>query len=70
MDAINQIEKHQKAIKVLDLIKCLNFRIASQQRMIETYKSFDNVSYCHLRINIDTKIKERLQKYYNNNFKI
>ncbi len=67
MDAI---EKHKKAIKILELIQCLNFRIAGQQKMIKTYKSFDNISYCQLRVNIDTKIKERLQNYYNNNFKI
>lgn len=67
MDAI---EKHQKAIRILELIQCLNYRIAGQKNMIKTYSKISDISFCELRVNIDTKIKERLQSYYDKNFKI
>ena len=66
-----QIEKHQKAIRILELIKCLNYRIASHERWSDKFNcSGFNTSHYENRITIDTKIKERLQNYYNNNFKI
>lgn len=71
MDAINQIEKHQKAIRVLEAIKYLNNRIASHERWYDKFNcSGLDASHYENRITIDTKIKERLQNYYDRNFKL
>jgi len=68
MDAITQTKKHKKAIRVLKLIKKLEYRIESND--VLSYEPDADYHWCIDRIEIDTKIKERLQNYYNNNFKI
>ena len=69
MDAINQIEKHQKAIKVLEAIKECENRLDSHS--IEMGKQYQkNLVWHSNRFNINCEIKKRLQNYYNNNFKI
>lgn len=67
----SQVEKHQKAIRVLELIKSLRLRIASHERWSDKFscQGFDTSHYEN-RIVIDEKIKERLENYYNNKFKI
>jgi hypothetical protein len=60
---MTQIEKHEKAIKVLLAIQECDNRIASHQK----YKKW---KWYKERIEINTKIKSRLENYYNNNFKI
>ena len=73
MDAVIQteIEKHQKAIRVLELIQSLTSRIASHERWSDKFscEGFDT-SYYENRIVIDEKIKKRLENYYKNNFKL
>ena len=69
-EVIKLMEKHQKAINVLELIQNLNQRIEGQKNMIEMYSDTCDTSFCNLRISIDTKIKQRLQKYYDKNLKI
>lgn len=64
-----QVEKHQKAIRVLEAIKECEKRLSSHSKEIgKQYQK--NLVWNIKRFNINTKIKERLQNYYNNNFKI
>ena len=66
MDAViqTQIEKHQKAIKLLELINECDVRIAGHQK-------YDcEIDFHYSRIKINIKIKQRLTNYYNNNFKL
>jgi len=67
MDAI---AKHQKAINILGLINILKFRIESNQKQADCMNWDYNKSWLLNRVKIDTKIKERLQNYYDKNFKI
>lgn len=63
-----QIEKHQKAIRVLEAISECEKRIISHNKKFQNPNSSHNWNW--QRIEVNTKIKERLQNYYNNNFKI
>jgi hypothetical protein len=67
---MNQLEKHQKAIGILGLILILEHRIESNQKIANSMNWDYNKSWLLHRVAIDTKILERLQNYYNNNFKI
>jgi len=68
---MTQIEKHEKAIKILLAIQECNKRIASHRKDLYNYFNYkDLVDWNIQRIEINTKIKSRLENYYNNNFKI
>jgi len=62
---MTQLEKHQRAIRVLELIDLCQFSIDRAKRdmvlSMDWYKE---------RIQVNEKMKARLQNYYNNNFKI
>lgn len=54
----SNIEKHEKAIRLLEAIDRLDYRIEDNS------KYYQNRFYVN-RVKIDTKIKERLTNYYN-----
>jgi hypothetical protein len=64
---MTQIEKHEKAIKILLAIQECNKRIASHERYADKFTCsglISNASYQEYRIEINTKIKSRLENYY------
>jgi hypothetical protein len=70
---MNQLEKHEKAIRILEAINLLQNRIFSHERTIKmaVKNTFGNI-YEHYeeRLRIDNAIKNRLQNYYEKSFKI
>jgi len=70
---MTQIEKHEKAIKILENIDRLDFRIESNQyqQAKMAYNGFGRIKEHYLnRVFIDTKMREKLINYYNKNFKL
>ena len=70
---MTKIEKHEKAIKILEAINTLQNRIFSHERTLKmsVKNSFGNIfEHYTERLKIDTDIKNRLQNYYNKSFKI
>lgn len=65
MDALTQLQKHKKAIRLINAILSLENRIDKNTR----WKNINKVHY-QQRIDIDTAIKTRLQNYYNKSFKL
>lgn len=66
-----QIKKHEKAILVLEAIDMATNRILSYDTDLKRFeKSFWGVEWTKHRKETTIKVKERLQNYYNNNFKI
>jgi hypothetical protein len=70
---MNQLEKHEKAILILTNINDVTNRIlraskdvslAKQNHYLGMKEHYEN------RILIDRKIKERLQNYYDKNFRL
>lgn len=57
----SNIKKHEKAIRLLEAIDRLDYRIEDNS------KYYQNRFYVN-RVKIDTKIKERLTNYYNQKF--
>jgi hypothetical protein len=69
---MTQIEKHEKAIKILLAIQECEHRITNHKSYIENLIPITFVSmakYYSNRVEINTKIKSRLENYYKN-FKI
>lgn len=70
----SNIEKHEKAIRLLEAIDRLDYRIWSNSKTVKDFEcktDWNNVvSYYGKRVEIDTKIKERLTNYYNQKFKL
>lgn len=71
MDAATQIQKHERAIEVLGMVKLCQKRLDSYNRWITDEKT-KNVQRSHYlnRIEITTAMKSRLENYYNKSFKI
>lgn len=66
---MTNIEKHEKAIQILENIDRLDYRIESNvDRATDT--SFWIRYHYIKRIMIDTAIKKKLTNYYNKNFKL
>lgn len=68
---MTQLEKHEKAIKLLNAIKeCYN-RIFNHKYYLKVGFTTKGSMIHHLkRIEINTAIKTRLEAYYNKSFKI
>jgi hypothetical protein len=67
MNTEKEILKHEKALGVLDMIKQLNRRILRSSDNVFTHPDFGNLGkHYDERIEIDTKMKERLTNYYHN----
>lgn len=66
---MNQLEKHQKAIKVLNAIEECEKRIDSHSSSIGQ-KNQPNIKWHTERFFTNMKVQLRLKDYYNNNFKI
>ena len=70
---MNQIEKHEKAILILININDVTNRILRASKDVSTAKANHYLGmkeHYENRILIDRKIKERLQNYYDKNFKL
>jgi hypothetical protein len=70
---MTQIEKHEKAIRILEAISSLQNRILSHERAVKmsVKNSFGNIwEHYTERLKIDNDIKKRLQNYYEKSFKI
>ena len=70
---MTEIEKHEKAIRILEMIKDLDKRSENHKRDIHKYSFYEFKTICNHytnRVEIDTKIKNRLTNYYNQNFKL
>ena len=66
---MTQLEKHEKAIRVLEAIDTCDRRIASLQEDIKSFpQEFTKWPKQRLATNLATR--DRIQKYYNNNFKL
>lgn len=67
---MTRIEKHEKAIRVLENIDIVTRQIEVNEKCLQLYINVGyNSDYRLERLEIDTKIKERLENYYNKNFK-
>lgn len=66
MTDMTQIEKHEKAIAVLNLIHDANLLVKNFTAANKSLPSKWHAS----RIEVNKAIKARLENYYNNNFKI
>lgn len=69
MDATVQLQKHEKAIKLLAIIKECDRLILRHNKQLETTEPNSHNWYWQ-RIEINTAIKNRLENYYNKSFKI
>ena len=70
---MNQIKRHEKAIRLLEAIDRLNNRILGNNKYIKDDTGnyfFDYKKYYTKRIEIDLAIKKRLQNYYNKSFRL
>ena len=69
---MEQLKKHEKAIKILENIDRLDYRIESNQKQASVIDyGFGNRKKHYLnRVIIDTNIREKLINYYNKNFKL
>ena len=61
-----QIEKHEKAIKILQLIAECDRRIASAEKPNVIYNFVNIQEYYKQRVIINTQIKNRLWQSYQN----
>lgn len=67
MKTYNQLQKHQKAMKIIALLENLDQRINSHLKSL----SFRyNDAHYRNRLKIDCDIKARLSNYYNSKFKL
>lgn len=69
----NQIEKHEKAIKVLEAIDTCTNRILRKESDLIKYEENDILGWAkweRKRIQSLIKVKEKLTNYYNQNFKL
>jgi uncharacterized protein with ParB-like and HNH nuclease domain len=69
---MTKIEKHEKAIRILEAIDHLTNRIWSNEKSISMSRKneFGGIfEHYTKRVEIDRNIKARLQNYYNNSFK-
>jgi len=70
---MNQLEKHEKAILILTNIKDVTNRILRASKDVSLAKANHYLGmkeHYENRILIDRKIKERLQNYYDKNFRL
>lgn len=70
---MTQIQKHEKAIRVLEAIDTATNRIFSKEADLKKYGMNDFLGWGIREVEyIETlkKVKERLKNYYNNNFQI
>ena len=70
---MTQIEKHEKAIRVLEAIDTATNRIFRKEADLLKYGENDFLGWSKWeKTKIETlkKVKEKLKNYYNNNFKI
>lgn len=73
MDITQQIEKHEKAIKLLVAIAECESRIKSHEAIVEKNYNSEirfNDGWWNHRIGINTAIKAKLENYYNKSFKL
>jgi len=66
---MTQIEKHEKAIKLLELIDQVEYRILTQER-IAIDRSYFVSKWNNERLELNRSIKKRLENYYNLNFRL
>lgn len=64
---VTQKEKHEKALLILENIDIINNRILSFN---SDNKIFGSSEHYIKRLNINIAIKNKLKRYYYNNFKI
>ena len=70
---MTQIEKHEKAIRVLEAIDTATNRIFRKEEDLKKYGENDFLGWGKWEIaKIENlkKVKTRLKRYYNNNFQI
>ena len=70
---MTQIEKHEKAIKVLEAIDTATNRIFRKEADLKKYGDNDFLGWGEFaKKDIETlkRVKEKLKNYYNNNFKL
>ena len=70
---MTDLEKHQKAIKILEAIDLATNRILSNESDLKKYSEiniFGLVNFRKKNIESLKKAKEKLTNYYNQNFKI
>ena len=70
---MTEIEKHEKAIRVLEAIDTATNRIFRKEADLLKYGENDFLGWSKWeKTKIETlkKVKEKLKNYYNNNFKI
>lgn len=66
---MTQLQKHEKAIIVLEAIEACNRRILSLQTDIKTFP-IEFIGWPSQRLEIVVKVKNRIQNYYDKNFKL
>ena len=66
---MTQLEKHEKAIRLLDNITYCERRIDWLSHDIKTFPK-ELSKYPKKRLGITLKVKEKLQNYYDKNFKL
>lgn len=70
---MTQIEKHEKAIRVLEAIDTATNRIFRKEEDLKKYGENDFLGWSKWEKNkIESlkKVKERLKNYYNNNYNV
>ena len=71
-DILKQVERHSKALRVLELIDAISWRLNRHQetKALRTKQGFkrETIAWYETRIIIDTAIKSRLSKYYRERF--
>jgi len=70
---MTQIEKHEKAIRVLEAIDTATNRIFRKEADLKKYGHNDFLGWgVFAKKDIETlkKVKQKLTNYYNNNFKL
>jgi hypothetical protein len=70
---MTQIQKHEKAIRVLEAIDTCTNRIFRKEADLKKYGYNDFLGWAkwqHQKIETLKKVKEKLTNYYENNFKL